>query len=1024
MYSGLRLGKIERSWGRSGGMIDHVTRGWKARAIFAIALGLLACLFGMSCALAMDPQQPFHSYVLDHWSVEQGLPQITVLAMTEDRAGFLWINTQSAVARFDGTHFVTYDRATTGVDTSMLAVAWADPHGGVWFGGTHGLLHERDGHFTSLGGGAVNAIIDAGDGTPLLATANGLQRVRGGKVVPLAGYAGAVFSLLRDGKTLWVGGIGRVCRRDERVQPAALSCIRVAPAQQRIIVRHLARRDGGVWLGTQVGLMRLDGDHLAPAGLGGALDTTAIESLLTDRHGVLWIGTVDALYRRVPGRTLERVSDQDIAPRLWVRAQFEDRSGNLWLGTHTRGLYRVWNGWTRHVSMRNGVADPLVWSVLKAPDGQIVFGTNSDVEVFDGKHARLLIPGSALPNPSAYELYYDRQNRLWVGTRAGIAVFDHGQDVTPAALSALRSWRIDDIREVAPDDFWIGTSGGLYRWRLGELSRADPDASTAAAIIRSILPLAPDHLYVGTGDGVLEWRDGKMSEPAWAAPLRGHFVTRLAMLQPGLLGVATSDAGLGVVANGRLRMTSQKDGLPSNNVWTFDVLGDDLYVSSAVGAWRLPLAELTVPGSPERTVSPQLLAGEQRSTSVNALRCCNGGASARSVVDGDVIWYSSTDGIVGVDTRILGALPAAPPARVVAIEHDGKRYSGPSFELDQGTRDLTVNYTAPYLRPGNLRFRYRLDGYDTDWQHADIRREAFYTHLPAGEYRFRVAATLPGAPGYGPEADIVIQVTPHWYERRAVRGPALLALGLLAFLLVRWNMRRQRRRNAWLEEQVEQRTGELSRAMERLRITNLALAEESQTDTLTALHNRRYLMAQLPAVLTEDARIGVLQIDIDHFKQINDSYGHAVGDSVLRELGAELAALRRESDITVRWGGEEFLLLLQDVDAAGATIIAERLRRDIAARAFANGRGGVVRLTCSIGFSMHPLASSADRATFDAALELADLALYRAKHLGRNRCVGLLVTAPLSAEILQTPFAAQLDALLAARQLQWVHPDA
>ncbi|MEO7051633.1 MAG: diguanylate cyclase [Rhodanobacter sp.] len=1005
-------------------MIDHVTRRRNAHAVLGIVLGLMACLFGMSAALAMDPRQPFHSYVLDHWSVEQGLPQITVLDMVEDRAGFLWINSQSAVARFDGSRFVTYDRAATGVDTSMLAVAWADPQGGVWFGGTHGLLHERDGHFTALGGAAVNAIVDAGDGTPLLATANGLQRVQAGKLVPLPGYTGEAFSLLRDGKTLWVGGIGQVCRSNDVVKPAALSCLRADPTQQRFIVRHLATQGGVVWLGTQVGLMRLEGDHLEPAGLGDGLDTTAIESLLTDRQGVLWVGTVDALYRRIPGQALERIGDEDIAPRPWVQAQFEDRDGNLWLGTHTLGIYRIWNGWTHHVSTRDGVVDPLVWSVLKSPDGQIVFGTNSDVEVFDGQRVRTLIPGSALPNPSAYELYFDQSNRLWVGTRAGIAVFDHGQDVTPSALSALRNWRVDDIREVAPDDFWIGTSAGLYRWRQGTLSRADPDASTAAAVIRSILPLAPEHLLVGTEDGVREWRDGKMSEPAWAAPLRGLFVTRVAMLKPGLLGVATSDAGLGVVADGRLRMTSQKDGLPSNNVWTFDVLGNELYVSSIVGAWRLPLAELPVPGSPERTVSPQLLAGEQRPTSANSLRCCNGGASARSVVVGDVIWYSTTDGLVGVNTRTLGALPTAPTARVVAIEHDGERYSGASFELDQGTRDLTVNYTAPYLRPGSLRFRYRLEGYDTDWQHADARREAFYTHLPAADYRFRVAATLPGAAGYGSEADIVIQVKPRWYERLAVRGAALLGLCLLAFLLVRWNMRRQRRRNAWLEEQVEHRTGELSRAMERLRITNLALAEESQTDTLTALHNRRYLMAQLPAVLSGDARIGVLQIDIDHFKQINDNYGHAVGDSVLRELGAKLAALRRESDITVRWGGEEFLLLLQDVDAAGAMAIAERLRHDIAARTFADGRGGAIRLTCSIGFSMHPLASSADKATFDAALELADLALYRAKHLGRNRCVGLLVTSPLSAKILQAPFAPQVDALLAAGKLRWAFPGA
>ncbi|WP_449422943.1 hypothetical protein [Rhodanobacter lindaniclasticus] len=144
--------------------------------LFALLLMSTGWLAATPAARAMDPRQPFHSYVLDHWGVEQGLPQITVLDMAEDRAGFLWINTQSAVARFDGARFTRYDRAGTGVDTSMLDAVWADPRGGVWFGGSRGLIEQRDGRFKALGGAAVNAIIDAGDGTPLLATSEGVQR--------------------------------------------------------------------------------------------------------------------------------------------------------------------------------------------------------------------------------------------------------------------------------------------------------------------------------------------------------------------------------------------------------------------------------------------------------------------------------------------------------------------------------------------------------------------------------------------------------------------------------------------------------------------------------------------------------------------------------------------------------------------------------------------------------------------------------------------------------------------------------
>lgn len=1002
-------------------MIRRAIRQGGIRALRVILGGLVGGLLAAPAAWATPSPQPFHSLVLDHWSVEQGLPQITVLDIAEDRAGYLWVTTQAAIARFDGARFVTYDRAGTGVDTSMLGVAWADPQGGVWFGGLHGLLHERDGQFTALGGPAVNAIIDAGDGTPLLATDEGLMRVQQGKLVAEGGYAGAAFSLLRDGKTLWVGGIGRVCRRDTSAQPAVATCVQAAVAQQHMIVRHLAMQDGRIWLGTQIGLMQLDGDRLVPAGWGMGLEATSIESLYTDRRGTLWLGTVEALYRHFPDQRTERVRDEDITARPWVRAVQEDRAGNLWLGTHTRGLYRVWNGWTRRVSADAGVVDPLVWSVIKAPDGSIVLGTNSDVEIFDGSSVRTLIAGSALPNPSAYLLHYDQQERLWVGTRAGIAVFDNGVDVTPPALSALRSWRIDDIRQLAADDFWIGTSGGLYRWHRGSLTRLDPGASSAAASIRSMLPVGPDHLYLGTEDGVREWRDGKLTEPTWAAPLRGRFISHLDMLKPGLLGIGTGDAGIGVMSEGRLSMLSEKDGLPSDNVWTFDVLGEDIYVSSVDGVWRLPLAQLPLPGASPHAVSPQRLAGEQRVTTKNSLHCCNGGASARSAVDGEAIWYSTTDGILRLDTQAMGDRPVAPAAAVVSFEHDGARSFASPFTLDNGTRDLTISYTAPYLGVGNLRFRYQLEGYDSHWQQAD-RREAFYTHLPAGNYRFRVAATLPGAAGYGPEATVEIQVSPHWYELVLTRVAAVAILCLLAGLAVRWSMRRQRLRNVWLEEQVQQRTGELSRALERLRVTNLALAEESQTDALTALHNRRYLLAQLPAVLSGDARVGVLQIDIDHFKQVNDHYGHAAGDSVLRELGDQLAALRRDSDVTVRWGGEEFLLLLQDVDAAGVMVIGERLRRDIAKRAFKDGRGGVIQLTCSIGFSMHPLSDAVSKATFDATLELADLALYRAKSLGRNQCVGLLADMPLLPEVLHQPLAPQVGSLLASGHLRWMRP--
>ncbi len=982
----------------------------------AMALTLAGALMSAGSARAMDPQLPLHAMVIDHWSVEQGLPQITVLSMAEDRAGFLWITTQTAIARFDGEGFTTFDRAATGLDTAMLEATWADPQGRVWFGGRHGLLREDAGHFVALGGPHIHAIIDAGDGTPLLATATGLARVRDGRIQPLPAYHGPVFSLLRVGDTLWLGGMGQVCRLDADNLAAPPACIAGAGADAPVM--HLAHTTSGLWLGLHNGLWQLSGHRLERTGLGQGLDTTRIESLLADRSGSVWIATADTLFRRLPDGTLTHASDSAIARKPWVQAMLEDRSGNLWLGTHTRGLYRVWDGWTRRVSSADGLSDPLTWSVLDAADGGVLIGTNSGLAEFAGGRLRALPQYQSLTDPSVYELARDGQGRLWIGTRAGVSVFAHGRNVTPKPLTALDRWQINDVREVAPGDIWIGTSGGLYRWYAGVLTRLDSGRSALDSVIRSIYVDAPGLVYVGSGDGVQEWRDSKMTHPAWAAPLRGRFVTYVTRLGPGLLGVATNDAGIGVVHNGQLRMTDHTDGMPGDNAWTLNVLDGYLYVGSNAGAWRLPLAQLPLPGSPWHRIRPQMIAGELRATGVHNAPCCNGGAGSRSLVMGDAIWFATTDGALRIDTHKL-SVPQSPAAVIESVEHEGRQHRGERFDLRAGARDLAIHYTAPYLRMGKISFRYQLEGYDTQWQDAADRRTVFYTHLPPGDYRFRVAANVAGAEGYGAPAQVMVHVAPFWYERLAVQVAAGLLAILALYFLLGWRARTQRRRNQQLEAQVARRTEQLAEAFERLRVTNLALAEASQTDQLTALHNRRYLLSRVAEIFLPGSSVGVLQIDLDHFKQVNDNYGHAVGDGVLRTMGRLLAAARRESDITARWGGEEFLLLLRDVDVAAVWQIAERLRATVAAQAFADGRGGTIRLTCSIGFSLYSLTAGASGEAFQLVLELADMALYRAKARGRNTCMGLLAVGELPAQALQPPLAPHLQALLGDGHLVW-----
>ena len=166
------------------------------------------------------------------------------------------------------------------------------------------------------------------------------------------------------------------------------------------------------------------------------------------------------------------------------------------------------------------------------------------------------------------------------------------------------------------------------------------------------------------------------------------------------------------------------------------------------------------------------------------------------------------------------------------------------------------------------------------------------------------------------------------------------------------------------------------------------LAELATTDGLTALPNRRTFESELDRQVRSAERyrkpLSLVMCDVDHFKKVNDTYGHDVGDVVLRGFGQVLLACKRDLDVVARYGGEEFAILCEETDTAGAKLLAERVRRELAARAFP-AEQGPFHVTCSLGIATFPL-HAADR---DALIRTADAALYRAKQQGRNRTVAV-----------------------------------
>lgn len=995
---------------------------------FALLVGAwLLCFSGMAWALSEDRR--FSDFAIDNWTVADGLPQVAVQSVAQDGDGYLWVATQSSIARFDGVRFEPFDRRRTGgIDTSMAESSYRSRDGDVWFANRTGALRLRRDRISRVAAAGtavpVQAITEWPAGRMLFGTSRGLYEQDGDAMVP-AGLEGMdIGALVADGPVLWIGTRGRLLRREgEQTRSIAL------PDGEDLRITHLVARDSTLWIATPRGLWRMVGDA-APEPFTPTPDLARlpIEALCTDSGGSLWISTAPRLYRLRSNGSLDAVTDREFVRNAWVNTCFEDREGNLWLGSQTESLFRAWDGLVSRLTEADGLEDAFVWSLEDDGQGGVFVGTNSGLSQWRDGRAETVVPGSALPEAAVYELARLEGDRLWIGTRGGLRERSEGRLSLPAGAERLEGTQVNVIAPTS-DAIWVGTTEGLYRStpRDGLKPVGEGAFEGSALRVRSLLPLDGDRVLVGTEDG-LRYVDGaQVSVPDWARTLRGRMVTSLLRLPNGWLLAGTFDSGLTLMAGERA--ITLDEGLPTLNAWTLQIHDDWLYVSSIEGLYRLPLAALPDPTTTDAEAARGAEVGASwvlsmagRNQSGQRARCCNGGARSRALLVGAQLWLPSISGVLRVDLDAIGSGSTEPLVHVESATHGELRHawdSGP-LVIDGEQRDVRFDFTALHFRsPRAMRFEYRLDGYDRDWIDAGDRRSAFYTNLPPGDFRFRVRARDEFGKTVQAGNPLDVRIEPRWTERPGIRVVALAFGVMLLVAGVMLGQRRQRTRTTRLQALVEERTAQWQRANERLEQANAVLAVESQTDALTGLPNRRAVFQQMPAMLARHPEGLVLAlVDIDHFKRVNDDYGHAAGDTVLRDFAAFLRRATREGDLLARWGGEEFIIVFGGLREDAVAARMTRLLNDGQSLNFDLGTERPLTLTFSVGWTRHPLGATA-QADWAHALELADAALYQAKASGRNTWVGLTAGPHMGDAALGGHPGKRIAELVGEGRLQW-----
>jgi diguanylate cyclase (GGDEF)-like protein len=667
-----------------------------------------------------------------------------------------------------------------------------------------------------------------------------------------------------------------------------------------------------------------------------------VHAMTLDSNGALWLA-LDSNIARIEISSPVSVIDERSGLRGSVN-NVAHHAGRLYVSTGN-GLFEMHDSDLGPVASRVRGVTARTWNMV-SDDATLVVGTSSGIYTLDGDDVRL-VPGTEAI--TAYVLARSESNpdRIWAGLRNGLGLLDR----TP------EGWRFQGpvvgtpsyIRNVFERDgaIWCGTVfDGIVRIRGIDSGLTDVTRYLAGEI----------DLH-DVGGSLFAAHDNQIS--------RLDTTT----------GAVHLDATLTAIAGGSEVFRIEEDA--AGNVW-MNTIPVRVAVRNETGGFE---------------PRPRVLASIQVADIQNIV----------SEPDG-IVWICSDRGLYRYEpggSEDAAPLPAPRVRRIISgggTIAEGTYGNPAGVELPFGFRRLRIEF-APIIYRAGVQYRYRLEP-DEQWSSWTRDDHIEYTNLNEGTYVFRLRARGPDLLE-SPESAWSFTVRPPWF--RAWWAVALWAL--LAYLLVRGyyrirsaSLRRHARR---LQDVINENTDVLQNAVEELEAardqladknillerTNRKLEEMSTHDELTGLANRRLLVQSLREEWHRSARhrkpLGFILIDLDHFKEINDSGGHAQGDACLERVGELLSeTIKRSGDLVARYGGEEFAVLLPQTDLEGATRVAEHLRESIEQAGLGDESGRCGHLTASFGVATTiPLAITDPT----SIVEAADRALYRAKEEGRNR---------------------------------------
>jgi ligand-binding sensor domain-containing protein/signal transduction histidine kinase len=760
-------------------------------------------------AEASDPNKPLTEYTHTIWTHKDGIPSAFIYSIAQTRDGYLWLATTDGLVRFDGVRFVHW-RPNTG-HTELLGVVrslCAARDGSLWVGTAAGLVgHIRGDDLTTFSVGAhVAAILEDRDGTLWVTTENHLLRFRPAtqeQIGPAITLSGAFLSgPLQDGNgSIWLTTESRILRL-ESANPQG---------------RPLEIAKGKFWLSEdtngEIWLTRPDGST-RPADEGQIVSgpkmerkTLDIHTVLRDSNGNTWIGTLGQGLARLQagfhdGMRMEKYSQFHglSAARVWCF--LEDREHNIWVGTQN-GLNRFRDEKINTLTRREGLVNDNVDALTAGPDGIIWASISTGISRIDGQHRDLYLNGA-----TAMALSMDRENTLWAGTNRGVVRLENGKWSNLPMPTGIHLQDVTAITEDHEKGVWLfDARKGLYRWTNGRSTDVSQEPLLKAKSILAADVDAAGRVWFGLYEGSVVVFDGsRFHAYSESDGLAGGSVNAVHVDDKATVWIGT-ERGLSRFDGQRFVTWNKANGLPGERVlWVLSDSGGRIWLGYSTGVACVSQSELDrAQQDPSHLVVYSFLddgdglkGNPDRGWQSPAVRASDG-----------KLWFRTSEGVAILDPQDLTRNPVVPPVRVERMVADGAVFDvTQAVRLRPLTRDIEIDYTALSLAEARkVRFRYKLEGFDSDWRDAGTRRQAFYTNLHPHAYRFRVLACNNDGVWNESGATLDFDLLPAFYQTQSFRllwAVVLIILAWGAYRLRVWQVTTQLRER--FDERLKERT--------------------------------------------------------------------------------------------------------------------------------------------------------------------------------------------------------------------------